>query len=210
MATKTEERRKNQEAAGIPDSKLNIAAEPAETGETRILGCHINGVLIADLNLPPQVVAALDYWSTDEGVAEHNANPNVRPPSGVELGRDEFSKSLDQRRHDVKDRDFPLYEARDPLKEVADRYVGEGMRPKFLRANKVKEEATGDYEVVKYPDGHPRAGDPVKVKGMVLGQVPESVAVARNAHYRKRGNDMLKQIGEQYLKEGGATAVADQ
>ena len=210
MAKKTEERRKNQEAAGIPDSKPFISDEPVETGETRMLQCHIKGVLVSDLNLPPQVIAALDYWSTDEGIEERNANPNVRPPSGVELGRGEFEKSLDQRRHEVKDRDFPLYEARDPLKEVADRYVGPGFRPKFLRPNKVKEESTGDYEVVKYPEGHPRAGDPVRVKGMVLGQVPEEVAVARNAHYRKRGNDMLKQIGEQYLREGGKTAVADQ
>lgn len=203
MATKGEDRRQKQEAAGIPDSKPFISDEPAETGETRILACHIEGVLVSDLKLDPQIIAALDYWATDEGIAERNANPNVRPPSGVSLGRDEFSKSLEQRRDEVRERDFPTYQARDPLKEVADRYTAPGMRPKFLSANRAKEGGTGDYEIVKYPAVHPHAGEPVKVKGMVLGQMPQDLAKSRNRHFLKRGNQLLEQIEQQHKADGG-------
>jgi len=199
---KAEERRAAQEAAGIPDSKPFIAEETAQ-GMSRVEACHINGVLVADLNLDPQVIAALDYWMTDEGVAEKNSRPDVREPSGIELGADPFAKALQQRRDDVKDRDFEPYEARDPLKEVADRYTAKGMRPKFLSAAKIKEYGgTGDHEVVKYPEGHVRAGEPVMVKGMVLGQMPEGRAKARNRHYQAKGGQLLQQIEESSKAQG--------
>jgi hypothetical protein len=203
---KAEQIRANQAAAGIPDSKPFAASEAMETGASRILQCHINGQLVADMNLAPQVIIAIDYWSTDEGIAEKNARPNVREPSGITLGRDEFSKALEQRRDDVTDRDMDLYRARDPLKEVADRHSSPGMRPKFLSAAKLKESGgTGDYEVVKDSNG-----DPVQVRGLVLGQMPEARAKARSRHYQERGNKLLKEVGESYKREGGATAVADQ
>jgi hypothetical protein len=171
-----------------------------------MLNCHINGVRIRELNLEPQVLAALDYWGTDEGIAERNARPNVRPPSGVELGRDGFDKALEQRRDDVKGRDMEMYEARDPLKEVADRYVKPGMKPKFLSPARIKDAGgVGDYQVVKDENG-----DPVRVKGMVLGEMPVKRAEARNRHFRERGNQMLRQIGEEYKNSGGKMAVSDQ
>ena len=52
------------------------------------------------------------------------------------------------------------------------------------------------------------AGDPVKVAGMVLGQIPEGRAQSRNRAVRERGNQLLKQIGQTYKKEGGQTAQA--
>ncbi len=80
------------------------------------------------------------------------------------------------------------------------------MKPKFLSASRVKENGgTGMYQVVKNEDG-----DPVRVKGMILAHVPEAKAEARNRHYRERGNMALKQITDQYKKEGGSTAVVDQ
>lgn len=199
------QKRANQEAAGIPDSKPFVAPFPELTGVDRTLQCHINGVKIADLNLEPHVVQALDYWATDEGIAERNARPGLRD-SGSTVGRDGFDKSLEQRRDDVLDRDMELYSARDPLKEVADKYAVPGMKPKFLSGNKIKEGGgTGDYQVVK-----DAAGDPVKVRRMVLGHIPVEKAEARNRFYRNRGNQLLKQIGETYKKEGGETAVVDQ
>jgi len=198
---KSEQKRQNQELAGIPDSRPFVADESTrlESGVDRILKCHINGALIADLNLDPQVLSALDYNATDEGVAEFNARPDVREPSGVTIGKGPFEKALDQRRDDVRERDINLYEARDPLKEVADRYAQPGMRPKFLSAGKVKESGgTGDYEVIK--DGR---GDPVKVKGMVLAHMPEERARARNKHYRGRNDQLLKQIEQSHQAEGG-------
>ncbi len=203
---KSEQKRARQEAAGIPDSKTHSAPFPEPTGADQILKCHINGVSIADLHLEPHVIAVLDYWATDEGIAERNARPNVREASGITSGRDGFDKSLEQRRDDVKERDMELYSARDPLKEVADRYAVPGMKAKFLSGNKIKGHGgTGDYQIVK-----DEAGEPVKVREMVLGHIPVERAEARNKHYREKGTSLLKQIGEQYKKEGGATAVVDQ
>ncbi len=204
---KSEEKRAKQELAGIPDSKTfnnpETAAEPHSMEKY-----HINGALISDLALGPEILGALDYWCTDEGVAEKNARPDVREPSGVTLGADPFSKALEQRRDQVIDDSMDMYIARDPMKEVADRFTTPGMRPKFLSAASVKQGGgTGDYEVVKYPEGHPQKGDPVMVKGMVLGQMPERRAIARNNYYRAAGNAKLKEIGEKHKAEGG---LADQ
>jgi len=200
--------KKIMSAGGIGESKNFGVPEDQhiETGIDKMLGCHINGVLISEMNLDSVVLHALDYYATDEGIAEKNARPNVREPSGASVGRDGFDKALEQRRDDVKERDMPMYEARHPLKEVADKYAQPGMKAKFLSRQRVKENGgTGEYAVVK-----DAAGDPVMVKGMILGHTPIENANARNKHYQERGNQLLKQIGETYKREGGATAVADQ
>ena len=202
--------RQNQEQAGIPESKPFVApdSERLESGVDRILTCHINGVAVSELGLDGSVLSALDYWGTDEGMAERNQRPMVREKSGVTLGKDPFAKSLDQKRDDVKNRGMNVTIARDPLREVADKYVppGSGMHPKFLSQKRVQENGgTGDYEIVKDSNG-----DPVKVKGMILGQAPEEVVEARRRQQLAVGNERLKQIGEQYKREGGETAVADQ
>lgn len=203
--TKGDRKRANQEAAGIPDSKPFSAPHTEQTGADRMLLSHINGVLVSDLNLPAHVIAALDWNATDEGIAAYNSRPMVREPSGVVMGIDQWGKSLQQRRDDVKDRDIPLYEARDPFREVADRYARPGMRPKFLRKSKLSESSGGtDYELAKKENG-----DDVTVHGMVLGHIPEEVARARTRQQQQRGNQLLKQIGEAYKQEGGATAVVD-
>src|SRR5215467_1557569 len=159
-----EEIRANQEAAGIPDSRPFINAEPQENAITRIEACHINGVLVKQLNLDPQVLAALDYWQTDEGIAEKNARPNVVEPSGITAGPDEWDKSLKEKREDVLERGYESYEARDPLRDVAEQYAQPGMRAKFLSQKKIKDGSNRDYQVVKQANG-----DPVMVRGMVLG-----------------------------------------
>jgi hypothetical protein len=226
---KSAQKRANQEAAGIPDSKL-FAQQVEENAHDRIARCHINGVLIAELHLDPQVLAALDYYATDEGIAENAARPNVRvgPAITVDAPRqdrrwiaessqgpghfedvtrstDAFGKALDQRRDDVLERGIPSYLARDPFKETADKYAVPGMKSKFLSRSKIKDAGTGDYVIVK----DPKTGEPVSSKGMILGHVPEKLAEARNAHYRNRGNQMIDQIKKQYKETGGATAVVD-
>lgn len=202
---KLDERRARQEAAGIPDTPLNINEQQLPTGESRMLLCHINGVAIADLNLGPEVIAALDYFATDEGIQERNDRPMARPPSGISLGSDPFTKALQEKRDDVIDRGYDSYEARDPFREIAKRHAVPGMRAKMLSAQKVKDGGNVDYEVVKDTNG-----DPVKCKGMILGHIPERVAEARNKHYRKSGNERLSMISQKYVEEGGATAVSDQ
>jgi len=192
----------NKSAGGIGESKMFNApdAEPDP-----ILACHINGVLISELGLEPHILAVLNRQLTDEGIEEKNARPDVREPSGVTLGQDGFSKALEQKRDDVIERDMFSYEARDPFREVADLHAKPGMRPKFMSAQKIKDGGNRDYEVVKGENG-----DPVKVKGMVLGHIPEERATARNRHYQNKGNQFLKEIGEKYKHEGGPTAVTDQ
>jgi|ERR1035438_5807219 hypothetical protein len=192
-------------SGGIGPSK-NFGA-PEETrlkgGVDRILACHIEGVPIKDLNLNPEVLSALDYYATDEGILEKNAGR--AEPSGISFGKDPFDKALMERRDDVKLRDKPLFDSRDPLKELADRHAVPGMRPKFLSAAKLKERGgVGDYELVKDKDGAE-----VKVRGMVLAHIPEEVADARTEHYRERGNTVLRQMTEKFQAETGASAVVD-
>lgn len=199
------EREQRQEFAGIPDSRPFIAPIEQPNAMTRLEACHINGRLVKDMQLEPQVLAALDYGATDEGIAEKNARPNVREPSGVSLGSDEWNKALKQRTDDVKERDMPMFEARDPLREVADQYAKPGMRPRFLSQKKVKDGGHQQYVPVKRENG-----DPVMVRGMLLGHIPEDVARERNKHYQKRGNELLNELNKEYKKEGGATALSDQ
>lgn len=199
--------RANQEAAGIPDSRPFITSEEERvpSGVDKILRCHINGVPISQLNLPPEVLAALDYYATDEGVREKNARPQTREPSGVELGDDAWNKALQQRKDDVKQRDLNSYDARDPFLEVAKEYAQPGMRPKFLSEKTARDGDNRDYTIVTKPNG-----DPVKVRGMILGLIPEELAVAKMKHYQRRGGEMLKQLDQKYKQEGGSTAVSDQ
>lgn len=195
-------------AGGIGESKVFCAApeERLQTGVDRILACHIEGVPVKDMNLSPQILSALDFAATDEGIEEYNSRENVRPASGISAGAQPFDKALQERRDDVKLRDKMLFDSRDPLKEVADRYAKPGMKAKFLSAARIKDSGgSGNYEIVKSANG-----DPVTVKGMVLGHTPIELAEARNEHYRAKGNQILKQITEQYKNEGGATAVSDQ
>jgi|HubBroStandDraft_4_1064222.scaffolds.fasta_scaffold67106_3 hypothetical protein len=192
-----EEKRDRQEVAGIPDNPL----AGVETDTNPVLDLHVGGMLVRDL--PECVQKHIRRCQTDEGIAADNEG---KDPRRVEIGADGFAKALDQRRDDVKVRDYDSYEARDPLKEVADAYAVPGMRPKFLSPKGVKDRGgTGDHVVVK-----DEKGDPVTVRGMVLGHMPEARAESRNKHYRDRGNNLLKQITTTYAKEGGVTAVVDQ
>lgn len=196
--------KKIQSAGGIGESKMFCAPLPEGemTGVDRIQKCHINGVLIGELKLDPQVLGALDYWQTDEGVKERNDRPGPKASADITVGAEGFDKALMQRRDDVRDRDMDLYEARDPFKEVADRYTSQGFRPKMLSAAKIKQ-GGGDHEIVKYPAGHPQAGDPVMAKGMVLGQMPTARAEARNKHYRRHAQDMLAQVEAKHKAQQG-------
>lgn len=223
---KSEQTRQNQDAIGIPESP--ILREPPKGEADSILSCHINGVLIKDLNLEPHVIAVLNRALTDEGMAERNANPNRGETSGIQVqppredrrwiaettstpghfeylmrSTDEFGKALDQRRDDVNDRDMDSYSARDPFREVADTFTTPGMRPKFLSSTAIAEGGTRDHRIVKYPEGHPHVGDPVKVRGMVLGEMPERKAIARNKHYAAKGADLLKQVQGKHKADGG-------
>lgn len=192
-----EGKRARQEAAGIPDSPIGGVG----TDTNPVLDLHIGGMLVRDL--PEEAQRHILYRQTDEALAASNVGKSDLVIAELS---DPFAKALQEKRDDVNDRDYDSYSARDPLREVADAHAVPGMRPKFLSAKGVKDRGgLGDHVVVKQPNG-----DPVMVRGMVLGHMPETKAASRNKHYRDRGNKMLAQIGTDFKKEGGATAVADQ
>jgi hypothetical protein len=186
-----------QELAGIPDTPIAGAAED----HNPVLDLHVGGMLVRDL--PEAVQKHIRRCQTDEGIAADNEG---KSDLRIREVADGFAKALQQRRDDMTDRDFDSYEARDPLREVADAHAVPGMRPKFLSAKGVKDRGgTGDHVIVK-----DKNNDPVTVRGMILGHMPEARAEARGKHYRDRGNRMMKQIDADFKNEGGATAVLEQ
>lgn len=200
---------KNQEVAGIPDSKP-FGGRPDD--DDPILNLHVGGVLVKEMlaAMTPEMAAivraGLTYGATDEGIDKRNEG---KTGTGAQVLSGDFENALRQRKDDLRDREMEPFEARDPLKEVADEHVppGQGFRPKFLSQRRVKERGTlGGYEVVK----DPKTGDPVQVQGMILGRIPEAKARARNRKYQANSRDLVNQITKHYKQEGGTTAVADQ
>jgi hypothetical protein len=199
------EKQERMEAAGIPDSR-RFGGAP---GENPLMDYHVGGVKVREMvERMSEVDAALwisrlTYHQTDEGIAERNEG---KSELRVEVGAGPWEKSLEHRRDDVKQRDMDSWEARDPLKEVKDRHAEPGMAYKFLSPRKIQENGgTGSYEVVK-----DASGEAVKVRGMVLGKMPQERAKARNRHYQDRSNRLITEMTEQYKREGGRTAVSDQ
>ena len=166
-----------------------------------VLDLHVGGVLVREL--PIEMQGRTLYQQTDEGIDENNQGKSEHQ---VLVGAEGFGKALQQRRDELKEREMEPYEARDPLKEAADQYAQPGLRAKFLSQRKVKENGgTGDYQVVK-----DAKRDPVSIRGMILGHIPEERAKARNRHYQGRSRKLLGEITERYKQEGGKMAVADQ
>ncbi len=195
---KIQERQERQEAAGIPDSRPPIAPE-GTFPESSILDCHVGGVLVGDL--PCEVQGRILYQQTDEGIEEFNAG---KVESAARVTQDQYSKTLEHRRDAVKDQGMEPWQAPDPLKEVADAHTPEGMKAKFLSPARVAKDGTRGYEVVK--DGR---GDPVRVRDMVLGVMPESKVEQRNAFYRSKANQAISEIQKRHREEGGSTAVGE-
>jgi len=194
-----------QDAAGIPDSKPFGGVDDENDP---ILLCHVGGVLVKDMlaALTPATAAlmrsGLSYHATDEGIAKNNEG---KTGTGAAVVADQFDQSVRHKRDDLRNPDIPNPMAHDPLKELVKKHIKPGMRGKLLSKNRMQENGgPGDYQIVKHE------GEPVKYKGMVLGEIPEEQAQARNRFYQGRSNALMKQITETYKAEGGATAVTDQ
>jgi len=186
-------------AGGVGESKI-FAAPEGTFDDNPILNCHVAGVLVRDL--PEAVQSRIVFRQTDEGIEQEEARileqNGGRPAANVEIGAGPEDKALQQRRSQIKDEDYEPYMARDMMRELADKHVPKGMRPKFLSPSKVKERAgTGDWEIVKVD------GQPVTYKGMLLAQMPEKRARARNRHYQEKSREMLKRNDEQFKELAG-------
>jgi len=233
MATKSEIKRANQEAAGIPDSQPFISGE-GRPDQERILACHCGGVLVSDL--PVEMQGRLLYQQTDEGIAEANegkteARIEVEPrekrtrlvqldPTNPEhailiaanhgrtsitvereVGTDPVGKQIEARR-DFRETSMEPWEAPNPMTDLIKAYVGPGMSPKFLSPSKVDKDGPRGYEIVRYPNG-----DPVKLRNMPLGQMPQSKAAQRNKFYRDKSTAAVGDVQRTFMREGGKLSV---
>lgn len=188
----------NQELAGIPDSP--IFTREREEIENPVLKLHVAGVLVSDL--PLEMQGRLLYQQTDEGIAEYNEG---KVDVAARVTQDSFTKTMAHRKDAVKDQGMDIADAPNPMKEMADQHVPKGMRARFLSPSVVNRRGMRGFEAVR----DPKTGDPVKVRDMVLAQMPEEKADRRNKQVREHGNKLLGQVRDQYLAEGGKSAVAD-
>jgi hypothetical protein len=176
-------------AGGVGESEPFIAPSGAFP-ENPTLDCHVAGVLVREL--PQTVQDKILYAQTDEGLAESDEG-KVPAGTAARVTVSPLAKAIQERRDDQLERGMEPWEARDPLKEVADKHVGPGMRPKFLSDFRNRESGTRGFEVVK--DGR---GDPVRCGTLVLGQMPEERAKKRNEYFRKLSSDAVAQVEKEF------------
>jgi hypothetical protein len=195
---------------GVGESKPFTAPEGTYP-ESGTLDCHVGGVLVRDL--PSDMQGKILYQQTDEGIAEHNqgrselavhvTDQHDRAMGGAKVAAQRGDVRGVREAFDVV-RDVALgesggtgptelWEARDPLGEVADAHVGPGMRPHFLSERRNQEAGTRGWKIVK--DEH---GDPVRVGTLVLGQMPEERAEARNRFFREKSQTAVAQVEQQF------------
>lgn len=184
------------EAAGIPDSKPPVAPE-GTFPERSILDCHVGGVPVR--NLPLEVQTRILYQQTDEGIEEYNRD---KAPGSARVIKDEFSKACENRKDAITGQGMQPWEAPDPLREVAQRYVRPGFRPRFLAPAAIDQRGMRGFEPVLDENGRQ-----VKVRNLILAEMPEEKAEQRNKFYRDKANAAVKEIERQYRQEGGASAV---
>jgi len=166
---------------GVGESKPFIA--PAGTfPENKILDCHVGGVLVRDL--PVEIQGRILYRQTDEGIAELNEGKVERRASVISDPLDKIINAPS---------DLEPWEAQDPMKELAQRYVPPDMSPKFLDPGKCDKDGMRGFEVVK-----DQRGDPVKLGTLMLGQMPRERARRRNAAYQQKAADDAREIHEEF------------
>jgi hypothetical protein len=136
--------------------------------------------------LPVGFEHAIPFANTDQGRWDTNHGENVRKPSGITMGKDPLAKAMDQRL------DQPWAEI-DPLKSAIDLVREPGMRYRALSKAVCDKRGQRGWETVV-----DKNGDQVKVGRLFLGQMPESVAEKRNAHYQKIGSEDLKNVEENF------------
>jgi hypothetical protein len=177
-----------EEGDGI---ETEVYASPEEDSIPPKETWTVNGVRVLDL--PAQSQLAIPYSITDQAIAKREAKIDRSYPK-VELVSDETDGRL--RRYEAEDDDIsPLLEALKPVKRA-------GMAYRFLS----QEHRAGkrDYEIVK----NPKTGDPVKYRGMLLGEVPETVQTKRRRRFENRASDALRQSVES-MQVGQAKAIRD-
>jgi hypothetical protein len=154
---------------------------------------HVNGQAI-----PAAFAHVIGYESTDEGVAERLAKPHA----SASVGRGPLEKSFEHRR-DFRMAEDDAEAAPDPMGDLTRRYVGEGMRGKFLGPMSIDQKGMRGYEPVK-----DERGEVVTLGRMILGEIPEETAVRRQQAAEDRGNRASAVVQEEF-NEGQAKIDRD-
>src|SRR5258708_18807057 len=169
-------------AQGFGESQM--FADPKSNQTSYLEALHINGKLIGE-NFAREQIALLRYEWTDEGIAERNEG---KVESAARVTADGFEKACEARADHLSNESMEPWEAPDPMKELADAYVGKGMRPRFLSPVVVEKRARGlrGWEPVRDQNGNL-----VKLANMVLAQMPEEKARKRQRYYQEMGASQL-------------------
>jgi hypothetical protein len=184
--TKAEQKRANQEAAGIPDSKPFISGDAPEP---EILNCHVGGVLVREL--PVEVQNRIVYRQTDEGIAQANEG---KSDLRISFGADSFTKACEQRKDMIIDRGMEPWEAPNPMGDLEKAYVRPGFKGKFLSPRKCDKDGTRGYVMVKDENGRP-----VKLRDMMLAEMPIERVKARTKFYSEKTAQAVGAAKQQYL-----------
>lgn len=92
------------------------------------------------------------------------------------------------------DRDDPMMLA-DPLRDAVEKYGTPGMRPKFMSPRAMDVLGDRGYRVVTKENG-----DPVKVGTLIMGEIPEGMALARQRRYAEESIQAVRDQEEHYME----------
>lgn len=92
------------------------------------------------------------------------------------------------------DRDDPMMLA-DPLRDAVEKYGTPGMRAKFLSERAMAVLGDRGYRIVKKENG-----DPVKVGTLIMGEIPEAMARARQRKYAEESEQAVREQEERFTE----------
>ena len=169
-----------------PSKRFNGPPEAQREPYQHIQGCHMGGRPVEDV-VPISSAHLITYDHTDEGIAARNEGKadsaaRVRAASGDRSPVTGASREhkLSERRDHMQVGMEP-WEAPDPMKELVEKHIGKGMRPRFLSPFKIQKQGKRGFEIVK-----DEKGDPVTLGELVLAQMPEEQAERRNRVFREK------------------------
>lgn len=198
-------------AQGVGTSKVFAAPEgtfvdgTVDLGEGNaiaMLDCHVAGVLLSEM--PAEVQQRILFQQTDEGIVwwEQNraklentekAAPSasgrgMRLPTGREA-TDPAEKEIIHFRDDLAN-DVPLDENHDPLRVAMELHLPAGHRGLFVGEQKASKEGTRR-GVIDWQPVLDEKGQRIKVGGMFLCSVPETVAKRADEFYQNKAKDRM-------------------
>lgn len=174
-------------SAGVGESRVFLAPEGSFSDDPdnprHPDNCTVNGNPI-----PVEVRHLLSFRHTDQGIAEAAEEAASKPHAHTRVIRDEFHNRINRRGGDL-DRGM-AEEAHDPMKELVNLHVPDGMRPLYMsQAQITKEGTTRGYKICMDENG-----DPVKLGTLVLGYIPEETAARIQRGFERKSEEAQREI----------------